>query len=111
MFKFLKLLVALALMSFISAIPAQAKQAKGGNHNVDFTYYGNASSATTGATDLIFSVPGLLASHKCVVTPVSYGTGPVSWTKAVVTAGVITLTVNANQTAGSTVINFLCFIP
>lgn len=109
MFRFLKLLIALSVLSFFS--PVHAKIASGGNHTVPFSYYGIASSATTGATDLIFLVPGLLAKHKCIVIPTAYGTGPVSFTKAVVTAGTITLTVNANQTAGSTVINFLCYNP
>ena len=110
--KFLSVLV-LSILSLLGPMPqfALAKPASGGGYVVPFSYYGTVSSATTGATALIFLVPNLKASNTCTVTPTAYGTGPVSWTKAVVTAGTITLTVNANQTAGSTIINYLCFKP
>jgi hypothetical protein len=107
--KFFKL-VALLIIALISTSNiALAKKGKGGNQIMPVEFYGQASSATTGATDLVFTVTGLKSASECVVTPKSYGTGPVSFTKAVVTANTITLTVNANQTAGSTVINYICF--
>lgn len=108
--KFLLVLFA-ALSMFLINTSAFAKKGVGGQQVMPVEFYGSASSATTGATALVFAVAGLKATSACVVTPVSYGTGPVSWTKAAVTAGTITLTVNANQTAGSTVINYVCFKP
>lgn len=109
MVKFFKL-ASILVFAILSTSPlAFAKKGKGGNQIMPVEFYGQASSATTGATALVFTVTGLKVDSECVVTPKSYGTGPVSFTKAVVTANTITLTVNANQTAGSTVINYVCF--
>lgn len=101
--------VAIAMVGYSNF--AIAKKGVGGHQIMPVEYYGQVSSATTGATALVFTVTGLKASSECVVTPKSYGTGPASFTKAAVTKDTITLTVNANQTAGSTVINYVCFEP
>ena len=101
----------LSLALSLGATVALAKRGIGGEQRMPVEYYGSASSATTGTTALIFSVPGLTAAMSCVVTVSAYGTGPTSWTKAVESANVLTLTVNANQTALSTTINYVCFKP
>lgn len=106
-------LVALIAMMFLSYTPiAVAKKGKGGNQIMAVEFYGSASSTTTGAAALIFTVTGLKASSVCVVSTKSLGTGPL-YIKgpAAVTANTITVTYDANQTAGTTVINYVCFEP
>lgn len=71
--------------------------------------YGTASSTTTGAAALVFAVKGVEAADDCVVTPVSLGTGPAYMKHAAVTADTITVTMDANQSGGTTVINYVCW--
>ncbi len=71
--------------------------------------YGSASSTTTGATALVFTVRGLEAGSKCIVSPTAFGTGPVVMYSHAVTAHTITATVDANQTTGTTTINYACW--
>lgn len=110
--RFFALIAAMSIIcaSFFGHV-AFAKKGIGGHQIMPVEFYGQANSTTTGATALVFTVTGLKASSVCVVTPISYGTGPASFTKAAVTANTITLTVNANQTAGTTSIAYTCFEP
>jgi hypothetical protein len=71
--------------------------------------YGTASSTTTGAAALVFNVKGLESGDDCVVTPVSLGSGPAHMTIAAVTADTLTVTFDANQTSGTTVVNYACW--
>lgn len=108
--KFLAALLAISVLGLFG-IEAFAKKGVGGKQTMPVEFYGTVGSTTTGATALVFTVTGLKASSRCVVTPVSYGTGPAAFTRAAVTANTITLTVDANQTAGTTTIAYVCFEP
>lgn len=110
--KFYRLMMATAILALsMNSSVSLAKRGIGGIRRMPVEFYGQASSATTGAAALVFTITGLKAGSECLVTPKSYGTGPASFTKAVVTLNTITLTVDVNQTAGSTVINYICFKP
>lgn len=69
---------------------------------------GTATSATAAAA-LVFSVRGLTSSDKCVVTPVSLGTGPNYVKFAAVTANTLTVTFDTAQSGGSTVVQYVCY--
>lgn len=105
------LLISLIVVMFSSFEALSKQKGKGGNQIMPVEYYGQVSSATSGAAALVFSVPGLKASTECVITVKSLGTGPAYAKATVVTADTITVTMDANQTGGSTVINYVCFKP
>jgi len=87
-----------------------AKIPKGGDQIMPVERYGSVSSATTGAAALVFTVPGLKAGATCVASTVSFGTGPArQYGPVVATADTLTVTYDANQTAGSTVVAYVCF--
>jgi hypothetical protein len=110
--KVVQLLVLLSLALTMEARLVLAASASGGGYNVRFSKYGTADSTTTGAAALIFSVPNLKVGQVCVVNTKSFGTGPADQKgPTVVTANTITVTYDANQTAGTTTINYLCFKP
>lgn len=109
--KFFALLTLMAVVFFASMDLALAKKGKGGNQIMPVEFYGQVSSTTTGAAALVFTVTGLKAGSECVVTPQALGTGPAYMKKAVVTLDTITVTFDANQTAGTTTINYVCFNP
>lgn len=69
---------------------------------------GTASSATAAAA-LVFAIKGLEAADDCVVTPVSWGTGPNYVKFAAVTADTLTVTVDTAQSGGSSVVNYVCW--
>jgi hypothetical protein len=99
---------ALSLVAF--AAYAAPKIPKAGEQLMPVERYGSASSATTGAAALVFSVPGLKAGTSCVASVASFGTGPVALRGPVVaTADTLTATMDANQSGGATVINYVCF--
>jgi len=110
--KKLAYLVLVSMMTFVlgSGI-AVAKKGNGGHQIMPVEFYGQVSSTTTGAAALVFTVTGLKVASECVVSAKALGTGPAYIKKAVVTLNTITVTVDANQTAGTTTINYICFKP
>ena len=106
----MKFITAIASM-FLASSMALAREPVGGQQRMPVRYYGTASSTTTGSASLVFTISGLKSTDACVVTPVSYGTGPARLSRATATLNTLTVVADATQTAGTTVVAYVCFKP